>query len=322
MELFSDRLTIREHGQHAKCSTCVRHKLILAKLGQDRAAYSQQMSFYSRHLFRQYKDRTVYWRMRAASRLHQLPSGEQTVTCICDGMDHSKYRWPRHVAMVAKDFGSFIRPTLDATGVLCHGHFAFIALSESWVAKDSSWTVEMIAHTLHVLSGRTDLRTVSFCLQADNCTREVKNNSMARYLSTLVCTKRLKNASMTFLQSGHSHEDIDAMYGHLAGHLERCQDLPDPLAFRDAVADFLQKPGCRPHEPVKEVTKVDAVRDWSHGSTFLRLLRGRGDLIPSRCRFSCFSGAEEVVSSMCDSEVPFEGHWGAWSPARFPLRPS
>ena len=134
-ESFSDKLTIREHGNHSVCGICVRHKLILRKLGEDRAAHRKQMVEFGKHLNRQFNDRVVYWQSRAASRLLSLPDGSQSIVCICDSMDHTKFSWPRSVHMIAKDFSAFQRPSLDCTGLLWHGHLAMLAVSESWVQK-------------------------------------------------------------------------------------------------------------------------------------------------------------------------------------------
>ncbi|CAK9007548.1 Modification methylase ScrFIA [Durusdinium trenchii] len=48
------------------CGVCTRHKLIISKLGNDRAARDSQMREFVAHLQRQYRDRTHYW----AAQLH------------------------------------------------------------------------------------------------------------------------------------------------------------------------------------------------------------------------------------------------------------
>ena len=236
--------------------------MILKRLAGDRAAYSKQMEAYGKHLSRQYQDRVVYWRSRTASRLQSLPSGLQSIVCIVDSMDHSKYRWPRSNAMVSKEFASFNRPHLDVTGLLLHGHGAFLAASEGWVAKEASWTIDLVAHATHLLSANVDLRSAELIIQADNCTKEVKNNSFCRYLSLLVATRRLRRAELRFLQTGHSHEDIDAFFGQLTSYLEGQREIETPPDMIDALQRFLDRPECRPNEPLKKAFKVDQVRDW------------------------------------------------------------
>ena len=269
-EDFAQHLVVREHGAHAKCAACVKHKLILKRLGDDRSAYRRQMSEFSRHLTRQYNDRLMYWKSRARSRLPSLPSGSRSIVAIVDGMDHAKYRWPRSSNMISKDFASFVRPHLDCTGLLCHGHCAVLALSEGFVQKDASWAVELLCHVMHEISARdsVDLTDAEFVVQADNCSREAKNNTMARYLGLMVASGRLKRAEMRFLQSGHSHEDIDAWFGNLSSWIQSHKEIHTPLDFLSVLRNYMERPSTRPTEPLKLAHKIDMVRDWTYGRSF------------------------------------------------------
>ena len=150
------------------------------------------MAAFGRHLALQYNDRVEYWKCRSNSRMRQLlPDGYLHISAIADGMDHGKYALPRHGIFDSKEFQGFQRPVLDATAIICHGYSVKVYLSQPTTAKDSSFSMEAILHTLDQLAAEgIDLRKVCLQLQADNTTREIKNKIL-RGVGTLVATHRV-----------------------------------------------------------------------------------------------------------------------------------
>ena len=65
--------------------------------------------------------------------------------------------------------------------------------------------------------------------------------------------------------TGHSHEDVDAFFSNVANLIESHQELHTPDSFIRLLQTWLADKSIRPHEHVREVTKVDHVRDWPHG---------------------------------------------------------
>ena len=259
---FGNRLSIRERSQHSQCWVCVRHKMIIKKLSADRWGREAQLREFEAHLSVQYRDRIDYWEDRMASRLPRLPDGSRKVCIIMDAMDHSKYRYPRSEVFQSKEFSSCIRPSLDATAVIVHGHMILVALSEAFTRKDSSWCCELLYHAIHRLSLKMDVREIDFTLQSDNCIRETKNNTLVRAAAFLVGSHRCRSFSMKFLQSGHSHEDIDQMFSMFANVIEQHRELHTPFAFLTLLRNYFSDPDVRPNEPERYVTKVDVVRHW------------------------------------------------------------
>lgn len=273
-EHFVSRLRFRTCRQHASCAVCVRHKLMVQSLAQNTSARQAQLHQYHAHLRRQYWDRTVYWQMRGQARLKP----PLVLCCIIDGMDQSKFCCPKsELFALSKEFSSFQRPRLHISGLIMHGWFVLVSVSDSDLPKDSSATIELLASGLQrVRDLGLDTTNVELYIQCDNTSRENKNNPMLKWLSLLTMTRRIKRGCIRFLQTGHSHEDIDQLWGRLAAWIAKRQTLEHPMAFIQTIQEFLNQLG-RPHEPSGFVVKVDQVRNWRDWlATFPMRLEGIG----------------------------------------------
>ena len=222
--------------------------MIIKRLSDDRTARDAQIKLYSQHLRKQYQDRVIYWQSRSCSRLRSiLPWGGFNLTVILDGVDHSKFRYPRSAIFRSKEFSTMSRPAMDVHGVLAHGHGAYLALSEPFTPKDSSWCCELLLHTLHRM--RTirslDLRLFELCVQSDNTSREYKNNTVLRAIGLLTGLHKIKRGELRCLMTAHSHEDVDAFFVKSRAraavslfHLEPKQSSVQPCWLAHALFGF------------------------------------------------------------------------------------
>ena len=259
---FEDRLRIRFFTHHSKCSQCIKHRLIIKKLGFCPPARRVQFALLRKHLDRQHKDRQQYWACRAESR---VDSTSPTVSHICgiiDSMDAAKHAWPRTKNMSAKEFSSFNRPRLTSTTLILHGHSVTLALSPSYASSNSSRTVEIVSVALTKLQRKIDLRGVTLSLQGDNCSKELKNNGTLRALAFWISTHRLKAGRLCFLTSGHSHEDVDALFGCLRSWINCHGELHVPESFQSCLQSYFDDPTRRPYEKEKTVIMMKNYCDW------------------------------------------------------------
>lgn len=260
---FGDRLRIRFAQHHSKCSQCVRHRIILRRLGHCPAARRIQEACLQRHLTRQHRDRQCYWDVRSQSRLQANAPFVHLVSGILDSMDAQKHSWPRSRAMSAKEFSSFVRPRLCSTTLILHGHLINVNLSPYECTSNSSRSCELLAHGLSVLSRRLDVKNVVLHIQADNCSREMKNNTLFRAMGFWVATSKIKAGSLDFLSSGHSHEDIDAVFSLLRGWIHSHPEVHTPTQFQEVLQDWFAKEERRPYEQTyRKVNMVSQFRDW------------------------------------------------------------
>ena len=110
--------------------------------------------------------------------------------------------------------------------------------------SESSRTVEILIHILHKLAEEhgLDLRQVELVIQSDSCSREGKNFSVVRIAAVLVLIHKLSRVELRYLASRHSHEDVDAFFGVLAGYIEQHNEVWTPEAFMDLLNKFLSQP--------------------------------------------------------------------------------
>ena len=97
-------------------------------------------------------------------------------------------------------------------------------------------------------------------LQADNCSKEVKNNGQLGWAD--------RGATLSFLSSGHSHEDIDAMFACIRQWLASHTELPTPKCFQNCLTEFLSDPTRRPYEGERDVIMLNQFHDWKHALNF------------------------------------------------------
>ena len=262
---FQNKLRIRQTGHHAKCSVCIRHRLIIKRLGRGPARLGQ-MKLLKDHLSRQYRDRQVYWSHRAESRSQAVSGAPITsLSMIIDGMDQQKHSYPRGEALSAKEFAGWSRPRLQATTIICHGHCVVTGLSPQNTKSSGSRTIELLAYVLTKPLSHLDFTKVFLRLEADNCSKELKHQTSLRVMASMIATHRLRGCELCFLQSGHSHEDIDSHFALTASFLERHRELWTILDFQKCLQSFLDNKSVRPQEPKREVVVFDSFHDWSLG---------------------------------------------------------
>ena len=256
---------IRPVGQHAKCNECLKHRVLLRRLTYNIPAKKEQVLHYREHLARQYRDRVQYWESRTLSRL-KVPSDNDLITicCILDSVDHAKLPLPKSAAMAAKEFDGLCRPTLTCTACITHGYCLVLALGQPCLQQNSSSTADLLSYSLNLLASdlNVELRRADIRVQADNASKEAKNNTMCRLLSGLTASRQLFRAELRCLQSGHSHEDVDQFFSQLCSHLTSESELHTALDYQVSLKRWLEQPEVRPHEPRKYVVFHDQVRSW------------------------------------------------------------
>ena len=171
---WSNKLRFRGRQQHALCSTCVSHKLLIKQLSNDLLKRNRQVQLYEEHKNAQYRDRRVYWSVRAEAMLVPL-----TVCIILDGMDQGRFCCPRSEIMKSKSLEPLQRPRLHVNAAICHGRTLLVSVSPADFPKNTDVTIELVAACLTMLAHEgLVLARAHLHLQLDNTSSSNKNNHM------------------------------------------------------------------------------------------------------------------------------------------------
>ena len=251
-------LRFRGESQHSTCSQCLKFKTLIKGLGGHAIARATQIGFYHRHLKDQYLDRCLYWERRGLSRLRG-----HTVTLIGDGMDQAKWEIPRSAVMKGKELSNFQKAKCHVACMLAHGRCCIYFVSSPDTKKDGNASTEMLSYVMGVLARQgLHLPSTHLVLQHDNTCREFKNHNGLRWCVSQVSSGNLASVTCQFLRTGHTHEDIDQQFGRVGRWMQRHRDIQTPNEVADVISKFLVE-AKMPFEPVKEVVRMDTVRDWS-----------------------------------------------------------
>ena len=208
-------LGFRGIRSHAMCSVCLRHKLLIRSFSHNVQARLKQRFLYDMHLNAQYTDRVGYWNVRAQARLYT------PILCfIIDAMDQAKFTYPRDPLFMSKEFDGFQRPRAHVYGGYAHGFFTLLTVSAADVCKGGSTTVDLIAHTLTMVSKQVDVSKYELYIMLDNASGSNKNNTVFCFAALLALCGLVASCRVMFLRVGHTHEDIDQLFGRLAGYIK------------------------------------------------------------------------------------------------------
>lgn len=164
--------------------------------------------------------------------------------------------------MGSKEFSSWSRPRLSATTLIAHGHAVLVGLSPENVPTSGSRTMELVAYMITKPLNYIHWPNVFLRLEADNCSKELKHQTSLRMMSTMVSLHRLRGCELSYLQSGHSHEDIDAHFAVTSAWLNRYPELWCIADFQKCLQNLLADKKVRINEPKREVVVFDQFRDW------------------------------------------------------------
>ena len=268
-----DRLRIRTAGEHAKCDVCIKLKATIRKqvFPKDRQA---AIEAYTRHIMDQWLDRQVYGHAAELSlQLSQmlgnghlmstLTRSVSQMAMIIDGVEQAKFRTPRVLTM-GHALKTLLRPALHVQGAWCHGFGYHLAVSDADMLKDTNNNVEVISRLLSCVYDRHQGLPQGLHLQQDNTSRECKNQYIINWAVKLVALRVFSWVTLSYLITGHTHEDIDGTFGQLTVKMA-AEEWDDDHQLLSMLRRLLSTLGTdRPSREAAVAYKLDEAADW-HG---------------------------------------------------------
>lgn len=225
-------IVINKHKKFAQCQVCALYKELWAKSRMESPALREEIKALRReHLEKQYQQRMCYYCARELS--YSQPS--KYLCIIIDAMTETSTSTP----MQAREVKGF-QPAAYKTqlyGAQVHGPEGFFAYTVCGM-KGARVTVEVLHRTLLKLAQTRKEWPSVFKLQLDNTTSDCKNHTVLAYLAWLEAIGVFEVARLAFLMVGHTHEDIDGMFGLLRRYLWR---LAKSVMTIDELHDHIRK---------------------------------------------------------------------------------
>ena len=129
-------------------------------------------------------------------------------------------------------------------------------ITDNTIRKDNNTWCEVLAQCLEMSSTSCQEKGLRWpaklVVQCDNAS-DNRNQFNFLYAMALVAVGRFKEVRIQFLRAGHTHEDIDQMFGRWASCLLRQPTLQTPFDFVRVLGQAF---------PDTRFSKLDYVRPW------------------------------------------------------------
>ena len=267
------QLRIRTVGEHAVCDicTCLKKRLRDARWPKDRQAILME---YTSHVLMVWLDRQVYANATTTSlecrRL--LEMGERfgaialSVSQLCmavDGMDQAKFRVPR-ILLKTKGLEKLYRPALHIQGAWAHGWGYHLAVMDADMKHDTNNNVDVISRLLDQIYRTHGGLPKGLHLQQDNTCRECKNQKLLKWAIKVIALGVFRWLTLSYLTTGHTHEDLDATFGQLTVKLA-LTEFDDDVDVVERLMRLLGGLGIDAESRRSSVAyKLDEAPEWEH----------------------------------------------------------
>ena len=225
---------------HKKCNTCTRYKEVIKSVTPFESR-DFWCFHYSLHLASQHRDREAYYHERQLSvdsSTGEIVGHQSTATIIIDAAGCLRFKVPRHLPG-SKLLSDALRPTLTVIGVIAHGYHKAGYIMDASIGKDSNLFCTIMATTLSKIMCTCIARRLQFPSRIVVVFDNAGDNKNQWTFTMHACLVGLRLHNLGFAQSlrtGHSHEDIDAMFGNWGLCLSHQPTLQEPEDFRATLA--------------------------------------------------------------------------------------
>ena len=189
-----------------------------------------------------------------------------------DDMDQSKLQSP-YFCQNTKDLSNLLKLSNHLTGcIVTNGNLKndreyMVFLNNDQFAQDSNKTISILFHILTSLQARFCSLPRKLMLQTDNCGKDLKNQILLAFYYLLVERDIFEEVTVTSMPVGHTHNDVDWMFGIIAQKLKKI-DLPSFEALKSQLSkiEIQSQPLV-----VTEVTHTSDFKKFIEGGHLLKI---------------------------------------------------
>ena len=207
------KLVPRAWMPFANCTICVAHRGRLASstTAEERA---QLYGDIEKHITEVRAEKGHYYDNRQRGRTEP----KTYMSVIVDGADCTNHELP-HVAEKSKLSSSAKTIKMHIYGALVHGFRAILTTIPDHEAQGNNVTIQIIWNCINQYYRDQKFLPEVLLLQLDNTTKQNKGQYLFAFLALLVHYGIFKKVVLAFLPVGHTHEDIDQLFGRLSIYL-------------------------------------------------------------------------------------------------------
>lgn len=267
-----DKLRIRKAGSHATCTVCAELKRDI-RAAKSPTCRQKCLQAYTSHIMAQWLDRQVYYHamdlslslreaLHAGQLLMNMALSISQMCVIVDGIDQAKFRLPRKLER-CHALDRLLRPALHVQGIWAHGFGYQLAVADADMKKDTNNNVEVIARMLSDIHDQHGGLPKGLLIQQDNTCRECKNQHIVKWAAKMVGLKVFQSVVLSYLVTGHTHENLDGTYGQICVKLSS-KEFDDADEVVDILQEFLRGLGIDPHSRQDaKAYKLDEAAKWT-----------------------------------------------------------
>ena len=222
---FKPLLKRDKFAKHAQCDVCSELKALIRN-ARDPTERCRYACLLVEHRDSQQQDRQIYYKVRELARQGLI------LTIMQDGSDQERYRVCRVCRMTKEVESSGPVPRLKLVGSLVHGVCGCFHVIEDDVPKNAQTTVELLMSSIEearrILNSSQKPLPGEIWLQLDNTSAENKNQTVFAMVAGLVAKGVFQAGTVAFLRKGHTHEDLDGLWGVNATELDHVTSWNNP----------------------------------------------------------------------------------------------
>tara|TARA_R110001592_G_scaffold25888_1_gene97805 strand:- start:190 stop:3027 length:2838 start_codon:yes stop_codon:yes gene_type:complete len=263
-------VVIHKHKKFSQCVTCFLFKQLMAKCTNlaDKAEIREHRRTHFETVFR---ERVIYHKTRTYAK----ENPEEVLSMILDAQTAWRTRGPTLPRDIGSGFPNDFEPFgQQLYGCLVHalpgdvehpGGFYGYMVDDS-VKGGGNVTCEIVYETLKKLQEQREVWPPVLDIRLDNTTKDNKNKCVFGFFAWLVLTDVFKKVRVRYLSVGHTHEDIDALFGILMQYLYRNQCFATIEILMDAIYDSFFVRDARHasgNRPSAKVQHMRATHNWT-----------------------------------------------------------